>query len=256
MKKIFIPLILLFTISVQSQTIMPQVINSAGDHRAIGSSGLTITDNVGETFIQTVGSGNIMITQGFLQPDVISKLGPAVSVIKNDVSCSDKKDGNISVSVSNITSNQQVNYIWSPSTVCPTGNCSSIDSLIAGTYTVVVVITDTTTSAVDSIKPQPVIINDLNGPCKVKIYNAVTYNGDGINDYFIIDNISDFPDNNVIIFNRWGLKVFETNGYDNVTKFWPNKNDAGGLPSSTYFYVINLGNGTPALKGWVELIKN
>src|SRR5690606_14312509 len=52
-------------------------------------------------------------------------------------------------------------------------------------------------------------------PCAIVVYNAVTPNGDGINDYFKIDNSnSDCAENiHVEIFNRWGVKVFETNNY-------------------------------------------
>jgi gliding motility-associated-like protein len=217
---------------------------------------MTITDNVGEPFTETIGlGGSIMVTQGFLQPDIVSKLGPSASIIKNDVTCSDKKDGNISIAITNTTSNFSVNYIWSPSTVCPTGNCSSLDSLNAGTYSVLIIITNTTTSTSQTLTPAPITINDLNGPCKVKIYTGVTPNGDGENDVWTIDNIDEFPANHVVIFNRWGLKVFETNGYNNTTKAWPLKGESSNLVASTYFYVLNLGNGT-VLKGWIELIKN
>lgn len=256
MKKIFF-ILFHFVIGFSlAQSIQPQVINSAGTHRAIGGTGLTLTDNVGETFIQTLGpASNMMITQGFLQPDLISDLGPSASIFKNDVSCSDKKDGNISVSISNAKSGYTINYFWSPSFVCPSGNCSNVDSLSPGTYTVKIIITNSTATNGDTLTPAPITINDLNGPCKVKIYTGVTPNGDGENDVWIIDNITDFPNNHVSIYNRWGIQVYETKGYDNSSKAWPQKNEISSLIASTYFYVLNLGNGT-ILKGWVELIKN
>ncbi|MGZ3900794.1 MAG: gliding motility-associated C-terminal domain-containing protein, partial [Bacteroidia bacterium] len=193
--------------------------------------------------------------QGFLQPDILTIIGPSAYIIKNDVSCSDKKDGNISVSLSNTSPNFIVTYSWSPSSACPAGNCSSVDSLVPGTYSLVITITNTLTAKTQTIIPNPITINDLNGPCKVKIYNAVTANGDGENDVWTIDNITEFPNNHVTIFNRWGLKVFETNNYDNAKNAWPQKDEVTKLVPSTYFYVLNLGNGT-TLKGWIELIKN
>ena len=77
------------------------------------------------------------------------------------------------------------------------------------------------------------------------IYNAVTPDGDGMNDYFIIDGIRNYPNNKVTIFNRWGVKVFETTSYDssgNVFKGYshgrttitPNEK----LPTGTYYYVL------------------
>ncbi|HYD90323.1 MAG TPA: gliding motility-associated C-terminal domain-containing protein [Flavobacterium sp.] len=82
-------------------------------------------------------------------------------------------------------------------------------------------------------------------PGDVVVYNGVTPNGDGENDHFIIEHLKDFPKNSVEIYNRWGVKVFETKGYDqngNVFKGYSegrvtvNKNEM--LPTGTYFYVI------------------
>ncbi len=77
----------------------------------------------------------------------------------------------------------------------------------------------------------------------VVIYNAVSPNGDGHNDYFLIENISDYQ-NNVQIYNRWSTKVFEIDNYgegDNVFKGEAHGRGVsakGKLPSGTYFYVV------------------
>ncbi|WP_413513587.1 gliding motility-associated C-terminal domain-containing protein [Myroides odoratus] len=83
----------------------------------------------------------------------------------------------------------------------------------------------------------------------VVIYNLVTPDGDGKNDYFIIDNIKNYPNNKVEIFNRWGARVYETTQYDsngdgssNVFKGYSEGKvtvDKGSkLPSGTYYYVV------------------
>ncbi len=81
--------------------------------------------------------------------------------------------------------------------------------------------------------------------CPLKVYNAVSANSDGRNDGFKLEGIDCFPNNNVKIFNRWGVKVFETNGYDNRDKVFQGFSDGRltiardeKLPSGTYFYVI------------------
>lgn len=256
MKHFFYITALLVCIRTQAQTITPQVINSAGDHRILGSTGISVSDNVGEPFTETLGPvSNIIITQGFLQPDVVSPASPSLIVTWNDVSCSDKKDGNISTAITNTTSGYTVTYIWTPTTVCPSGNCTSLDSLLPGNYSVQAIITKTQSSVSFTTPVYPITIYDKNGPCKVKIYTAVTPNNDGNNDVWVIDNITEFPSNHVSIFNRWGNLIFETDGYDNTNKAWPKKDDTKNLVPSTYFYVISLGNGT-VLKGWVELIIN
>lgn len=86
-------------------------------------------------------------------------------------------------------------------------------------------------------------------PCKdLVIYNAVSPNGDGMNDYFRIDGMDSCTDgsNSVQIFNRWGVKVFETDNYGvngNVFAGYSDGRMTIGkkiLPSGTYFYVINF----------------
>lgn len=86
---------------------------------------------------------------------------------------------------------------------------------------------------------------DLILPGDIVIYNGVTPDGDGDNDYFIIDHIKDFPKNTVEIYNRWGVRVFETRGYDTNGNVF--KGDSEGratitgskiLPTGTYFYII------------------
>lgn len=49
----------------------------------------------------------------------------------------------------------------------------------------------------------------------VVIYNVLTPNGDGMNDYFYIDDVNLYPNNKVAIYNRWGRKIYETTNYDN-----------------------------------------
>lgn len=79
----------------------------------------------------------------------------------------------------------------------------------------------------------------------IVIYNLVTPNGDGQNDYFLIENINRFPNNKVEIFNRWGTRVYETSNYDSRGNVF--KGESQGrvtvskgelLPTGTYYYVI------------------
>ena len=76
------------------------------------------------------------------------------------------------------------------------------------------------------------------------IYNGISNNSDGVNDAFIIDGLP--AGNNVKIFNRWGVKVFETDEYgtdDNVFRGYSNGRatikSSEKLPTGTYFYIIN-----------------
>jgi gliding motility-associated-like protein len=63
--------------------------------------------------------------------------------------------------------------------------------------------------------------------------NVFTPNGDGVNDYFEIDKLE--PDHylgrELVVYNRWGKKVFESNNYLNQ---W----DGAGAPDGTYFFIF------------------
>ena len=50
-------------------------------------------------------------------------------------------------------------------------------------------------------------------PEEIIVHNGISIGEDGQNDTFIISGIENFPDNTVKIFNRWGVLVFEANGY-------------------------------------------
>lgn len=78
----------------------------------------------------------------------------------------------------------------------------------------------------------------------IKVYNALTPNGDGVNDYLIFEGLDLFPNNHVYIYNRWGVGVFETTGYNtkgNVFKGYDNNgNKTVKLPVGTYFYIVEF----------------
>jgi gliding motility-associated-like protein len=72
-------------------------------------------------------------------------------------------------------------------------------------------------------------------PCEaiVKPTNVFTPNGDGINDFLKFDLVEIFPGSKLIVFNRWGNKVYEDTDYFND---W----DGGDLQEGTYFYILDI----------------
>ncbi|WP_315100408.1 gliding motility-associated C-terminal domain-containing protein [Capnocytophaga sputigena] len=100
---------------------------------------------------------------------------------------------------------------------------------------------------------------------KLVPYNGISVDGDGKNDYFHIGGIERYPNNVVRIYNRWGVKVFETEGYDNVTRVFRGISNgrvtveqAEKLPQGTYYYVIEYydsNNNKESLVGWLYLKK-
>lgn len=86
----------------------------------------------------------------------------------------------------------------------------------------------------------------------IEVFNAVSAGNDGKNDFMTIRNIEFYPDNQVVIHNRWGDRVFEISGYDNRERVFKGFSDNGNkLPSGSYFYSINLGDGSKRVTGYV-----
>ena len=50
---------------------------------------------------------------------------------------------------------------------------------------------------------------------EIVLYNGISINNDEMNEYFHIENIEKYPNNRVQIYNHYGLKVFDIEGYDN-----------------------------------------
>src|SRR5690606_2553160 len=78
-----------------------------------------------------------------------------------------------------------------------------------------------------------------------RIFNAISPDGDGQNDFFRIEGIENYPDNNLKIYNRWGVLIYEADAYGVNGKVFRgfsdgrvtiSKNEA--LPTGTYFYIL------------------
>lgn len=88
------------------------------------------------------------------------------------------------------------------------------------------------------------------------IPNGFSPNGDNVNDLFVIRGILNYPNNEMVIYNRWGNVVYITGAYQNT---WDGTSTEGlsmggeKLPTGIYFYVLDLGNDTPVYKGTIYL---
>jgi gliding motility-associated-like protein len=92
----------------------------------------------------------------------------------------------------------------------------------------------------------------------MKIYNGMSPNGDGLNDFFLLDCVDLYPNNNVKIFTRDGIRVYEMDFYNNLSNRFEGESNVGNgkrLPAGTYFYIIDRGDGTELLQGFLELVR-
>ena len=73
---------------------------------------------------------------------------------------------------------------------------------------------------------------------KIAVPNAITPNDDGKNDALVIDGIEQYPENELVLFNRWGDILYKSKPYKND---WRGTNQSGqDLPEGTYYYVLRL----------------
>ncbi len=81
-----------------------------------------------------------------------------------------------------------------------------------------------------------------------------TPNGDNYNDTYHVKNIEFYPGSRITIFNRWGNKVYQKNGYINDWDGYSNMDKLGSkpLPVGTYYYLIDYGINRHKT-GWVYL---
>ena len=146
-------------------------------------------------------------------------------------------------------------YSWSGPNgfVSPLQNVTIANATVSnsGVYRLVVSI-GSCASAPDSVT---VLVKD----CPVTgffIPEGFSPNGDGFNDMFVIRGINQYPNNTIHIYNRWGVKVYEASPY---TGTWDGTTTLGlsiggsALPVGTYFYTLDLGDGSKVIQGSIYL---
>ena len=75
-------------------------------------------------------------------------------------------------------------------------------------------------------------------PDLVSVHQAISPNGDGVNDFLMIDGIGAYPDNRLRIMNKNGEVIFEKYGYNNSAGIFDGHSNKNGTRqmSGTYFY--------------------
>lgn len=229
-----------------------QVVASAGDYDEL-SNDVNISYTVGEMAVTTRRQGTYVYTEGFQQPE--GKLLPVlgVSLDITEAQCPEVHDGSIVVGPSGCLPPYSIEMTGNGDTIILTGLTAphTFSGLDSGDYRI-------TVRGLTLCSVRRDIRLDLkNEDCGVKYYSGITPNGDGQNDFWIIDNIEINQPNEVKIFNRWGNLVWSASNYNNTTVRWEGNNDnENPLPGTTYFFSIEVPGNTSASKsGWIQLLR-
>lgn len=89
----------------------------------------------------------------------------------------------------------------------------------------------------------------------------ISPNGDNLNDFLVFDEVEEYPHNKLVIYNRWGTIVYQTedykNNWDGTSNGRATINKEDKLPAATYFYYLELGDKPNTYqklkKGWVYI---
>jgi gliding motility-associated-like protein len=82
--------------------------------------------------------------------------------------------------------------------------------------------------------------------------NSFTPNGDGVNDYWEIEELANYPNYRLWIFDRSGAEVFFSEGYYEA---WDGNMNGKQLPQGTYYYVIDYGIDNRTAKGTISILR-
>lgn len=134
-------------------------------------------------------------------------------------------------------------------TALPVISTAAVTNSAVGQYPIVV----------DSAKSTNYTFNYIDGLLSVventgvlTIPNAFTPNSDGINDTWIIKNITSFPENTVTVFNRYGEQVFFSKGYGLP---WDGRYLNKNVPEGVYFYLIKTGLQKKVFSGSLTIVR-
>jgi len=127
-------------------------------------------------------------------------------------------------------------------------NTASIKAQATGNYSVTV----TNTLGCQNLFTTQVILPSSGDVEKISIPNTFSPNGDGINDYWTIPELKNYPLVKVTIVNRNGSVVYQNN---NTVPRWDGKYNGKDLPAGVYFYTVQPVPGLALKTGWVNLVR-
>ncbi len=126
---------------------------------------------------------------------------------------------------------------------------------ISGKYINTVTVTSTNTA--QDQNPDNNMAQALTRPDCIQIPRGFSPNADGANDTFEILCIELYPDAELLVFNRYGSMVHKVTNYQSDWGGFPTQgllyDDNELLPAGTYFWTLDLKDGSETRTGWVYI---
>ncbi|MCX6231181.1 MAG: gliding motility-associated C-terminal domain-containing protein [Bacteroidetes bacterium] len=181
-----------------------------GEVFSIGNHNYTSSGIYADTLTNYVGCDSIIKTNLTFTPYPIVNLGKDREICEDEI---------IELSINNI----YTSYLWQDGS---TNNKFTVTQ--AGKYWV-------TVNNDNCIKTDTLQIYLCKMPIDIWIPNAFTPNSDGLNDYFKVETAGEFTEYHMVIYNRWGNLIFESN---NPNVGWDGKYNGNEIESGVYTYNV------------------
>lgn len=212
-----------------------------------GTSPYTYLWNSGQTgsALTAIGAGDYLVTttdangcQDTLSESIIEPSAIVITETITHPTCDESYDGAVEISITGGIPDYTIE--WSNASTGPV-----TEKLGPGTITVEV------RDANQCLETGSYTLESDNEAC-LTVYEIITPNNDGFNDTWVITGIELYPNATVQVFDRWGRRVYYSEGYPRP---WDGTHDGKVLPMDSYHYIINLNNDSDPVIGNITIVK-
>jgi gliding motility-associated-like protein len=163
------------------------------------------------------------------------------------------------VKVYRVSPSADITYEWAISTNASLSEENDSKSAVSVTYNIdipaegiTLIVTPNSKACGAGIATTKVIKKDSG--CDLFVPNILTPGSADNNSVWSIEGINNYPKLNIQIFNRWGGQVYSNTGL--YTKPWEGPINGKPLPTATYYYVIDKGEGSEKVTGSVTVVRD
>ncbi len=181
------------------------------------------------------GNPNYFATAGVSQPLTVNKANQTIRFASMPAL---KRGATYDLSLTTASSGLPLSFTSSDTKVAAI-NDQSLTALSIGVVNITASQTGNANYNAANSVMQDANVQDPSGQ-EIIVHQAMSPNGDGINDVLVIEGIGEHPTNRVSLINRNGVKIYEINNYDNVSRAFDGHSNITGalMQPGTYFYLV------------------